>query len=56
MSTEWMRPEDAQSSAEVVRHDILVVVATVAFWLFMFGLLSSPAWLPGLVDRLIISH
>ncbi len=34
-----------------VGSKLVVVLGTIFFWLIMFALLSTPAWLPGLIER-----
>jgi hypothetical protein len=35
-------------------REISGLVATWVFWLLMIGLLSSPAWLPAVIEKLIV--
>jgi len=40
-------------TATVVGSKLAVLVATMAFWLILIALISSPAWLPMLVETLV---
>lgn len=41
----------SHSSASLIGGKLVVIIATGIFWLIILGLLSCPAWLPGLVEH-----
>ena len=55
MNRNEVRHAFSQESTGPIGGKLVVVLATVIFWLLMFALLSCPAWLPGLIEQ-SISH
>jgi hypothetical protein len=44
-----VRVDDYNKPFSTLRHNLVMIVATLIFWLIMLGLLTIPVWLPGLV-------
>ena len=39
---------------EFLLNHLLIVAGVVLFWVFMIALLTSPAWMPALVNGILI--
>ncbi len=53
MNHREIRIEDFFRTVSFVGSKMAFLAATLVFWLLLFALISSPAWLPGLVDQFI---
>lgn len=53
MNLNPIQQDDFNRRFSYVRRTVIVFVATMIFWVLMLGLLTSPAWVPSLVERFV---
>lgn len=53
MDLNAFQSEPTESGLKIVLHSGLSIGASLLFWLMMIALLTTPAWLPAVLNRLV---